>query len=65
MAGWFFPVVGGLLIAFAVAFHTESEVTAWFVSVLGAATIAFGIVAPHELRVSFIETMLIVFVSLG
>jgi hypothetical protein len=65
MAGWFFFVIGGVLVAFAVAFRSQSELAAWSVGVLGVATIVFGLVAPRELRVSVIEAILILFMSLG
>ena len=65
MAGWFYLAVGVILLALAFAVHSRFEVAAWVLGALGASLFAFGVLAPRNLRVSVLETVVTFVMALG
>ena len=52
MAGWFFFVIGGVLVASSLLVWAWNDVIAWLIALTGLVALSFGALAPRETRVT-------------
>jgi fatty acid desaturase len=65
LAGWFFAVVGLLLVVTALLLWRWFPVVAWCFGLLGVAALLFGMLAPRQLRVSALDALVSFVLALG